>query len=108
MVRVTMDCVCIKSLVLRVHFPTASWKYVFVPLIPFTIHNLAGMAFILLNPDIVGHPNVFVNVEIEEWARLPACTVFDEFIKCHIVWDDKVLFHIHDVVQGDCPQFGEI
>eukprot|EP00408_Alexandrium_pacificum_P063964 CAMPEP_0171177660 /NCGR_PEP_ID=MMETSP0790-20130122/12352_1 /TAXON_ID=2925 /ORGANISM="Alexandrium catenella, Strain OF101" /LENGTH=304 /DNA_ID=CAMNT_0011642561 /DNA_START=351 /DNA_END=1262 /DNA_ORIENTATION=+ len=66
------------------------------------------MAFVLLDAHVVGHPNVVVDVEVEERPGLPARLLLDELVEGHVVRDDQVLLDVHEVVQRGRAELGEV
>mmetsp|Transcript_45250 Transcript_45250/g.117186 ORF Transcript_45250/g.117186 Transcript_45250/m.117186 type:complete len:361 (+) Transcript_45250:71-1153(+) len=108
MVSLTMDRILLERLVLRVHLPSARREDVFVPLIPFPVHDLPRVALVFLDPHIVGDPHVVVHVEVEERTRLASRLVLDKAVEGRVVREDEIFLHVHQVVGRDPPQLGEV
>merc|ERR1719387_1827445 len=66
-VLVTMDGVGVVGSLFAVGFPARCWEDVLVALVPLPVNNLARMTFILLNPCVIGHAHIFMDVKVEQW-----------------------------------------
>lgn len=57
------------------HLPPRSWENVFIPLVPTSLDNLAGVRLILLNRGVGQQSNIVVDVKVEQGPRLAPCLV---------------------------------
>ena len=74
--------------------PTAGRENVLTAFVPASLTDLAWVALVLLNPSVIGHTDVVVDVEVEQRAALPTCFGHDEIIEGVIVGNDEVLLNI--------------
>ena len=80
-----MDRVAVPNNGRIVDLPPRCGKHVFVAFIPRPLHDLARMAFVLLDGGIGDKPDVVVHVEVEQGTRLAAGLGHDQVVECKVL-----------------------
>ena len=91
-------CVLVPLFLRVVGLPATGGEDVLVPLIPGPQTDLAGVRLVLLHRGVVHQPHVLVHVKLEERAALAPRLGDDEVVEGVVVWDDEVLFDVHELV----------
>jgi len=77
-------------------------------LVPAPLDDFAGVGLVFLDCSVSHHSNVVVDIKVEQRPGLAAGFVGDKVVEGVVVWDNKILLDVHQVIYTNTTQLWEL